>query len=296
MTKELCIVETLVLPETVNTPLMAQTLEIKDDKKCQFGQTIFGAVGYKYEDNKLDGSALQAGIVGIPTAQALIMMLQQVGFSEISVYKDWRQLKKEVYFGQLPRSIHAIIVVAKKNPHPRGLPTTVPKDTYLLDLQNKEIVIVVPEDLIVPCYEFVTGRRLLADLPPRPRCICESQVNFFSNEDDLIQKEFMREFFGKPYYFILEAFKYAPYEKIAFELAKARFYGGYLSEALEITNSLVKTVNLDWRTTYRSYHLLSLIYERLKDMAKAREYNRRCLMTFTYFEPAIEWRKLVNCN
>ncbi|GEM_PF-1350058 len=291
MTGELCIIDTLVLPEAVNTPLLGRTLELKDDRYGHLGKDYFGAVGYKYEDNKLDGSTLHAGVVGIPTTKALEMMLRHVGFTDVEIYKDWRQLKKEVYFGRLPRDIYSAVVVAGKRRMPKRTPFADPGEKYLRDLQHKEMDVCVPEKIIRPCYDYVAGRASLKSLPALSRCICESQAAFYSRKGERAQKKFLRLFSDKPYFFIVQTFKHAPEQKIAFEAAKTFFHKGLPEQSRAILEPLVKTVNLDWRTVYRSYHLLSLIFMRTGQKGKAREYNVLCLKTYGNYVPAQELKK-----
>ncbi len=291
MTGEICIIDTLVLPDEVNTSFMGRTLELKDDCYRQLGKDYFGAIGYKYEDNKLDGSAFHAGIVGVPTIKALVMMLRHVGFSEVEVRKDWRELKRDVYFGHIPRDIYAVIVVAKKVASVKGKRSGVVDESYLKDLQRKEMDIFIPEDVIDPCYEFVMQKRSLKTLPLPSRIICETQFDFYGIQKPRTQEKFLDFFSKKPYFFILQTFKYAPEDKIAFECAKTAFHRNDFEKAARVLELLVKTINLDWRITYRSYHILSLISLHKGLKIEAREYNKRCLMTYAHYSPALILRK-----
>ena len=121
MTKDLCIIESMVLPDQVNSPLVQKSLELKDDayKKFDYG---FGVVGYKFESNYLDGAATTSGIVGIPSEKALVMMLYHVGFSSVHVYRTNDQMKAEVYDAPSYRELNSTIIVAAKGKEEHGRP------------------------------------------------------------------------------------------------------------------------------------------------------------------------------
>jgi 2-polyprenyl-3-methyl-5-hydroxy-6-metoxy-1,4-benzoquinol methylase len=89
MTKELCILETMVLTDDLNTNKVSQQLELKDSLyKNKKNKKKFGLIGYKLESDRLDGATIHSGIVGIPTTEVLLMMLKSVGFENAYVYRN----------------------------------------------------------------------------------------------------------------------------------------------------------------------------------------------------------------
>jgi hypothetical protein len=66
---------------------------------------------------------------------------------------------------------------------------------------------------------------------------------------------------------ILKNIKYKPEDKINFEYAKYKISIGELELGTNILLKIVSKLNADWRTCYRSFALLAIIYRRQNDMA-----------------------------
>ena len=289
MTRDLCIIDTHILPDDLNSDDVKQKLELKDAIYTGIDKSNFGVIGYKLEDSKLDGSTIYPGIVGIPTVKALEMMLRHVGFSEIQVYRNWRQLKKEVYHGRLHRDVYYAIVVAKKIP--RFSPPQKEYDRIAREEQCRELGEVVPKEIICPCYQFLKQDKPLNSLPFAAKLICETQIKLLKKDDSDKQKEYKEYFSSKLYYPVLQTIKYAPNHKIPFEYAKTCFMDGDVAEAKKILEGLCGVVNLDWRVVYKTYHLLSLIALKEGKNKKSRKYNRNALRTFPSYYPALDIKR-----
>ena len=86
MTKDLCIIETVVLSNKFNEKHIAEQLELKDDLyKINENKNKFGIIGYKLETDRLDGATIHNGIVGIPTTDALLLTLRSIGFNKVKI-------------------------------------------------------------------------------------------------------------------------------------------------------------------------------------------------------------------
>lgn len=278
MTKDLFILDTLVLPDEFNTPDILRKLELKDDFYKGSRSRPFGVVGYKMEDNKLDGSAFRQGMVGVPTTQALKMMLEHVGFSGIRVYRDERQLKREVYFGRLHRDISAVIITAVKGKRTSGENF----DLIARRIQKQEWDICVPLDIVSPLYRYMTGKMRIRDLPPIAKSIYREEI---SGQGALTRSG------DEEYSSIIKTFQFAPLHKISFEYAKTCYHLGSFEESERVAKALVGIVNLDWRVTYKTYHLLALLSARLGNKKEALKYNKLSLRTFPSYFLALDFRK-----
>lgn len=288
MTHEICIIDSLVLPDELNTQDIAQKLELKDDLYKEIKKD-FGIIGYKIESNKLDGAAYHSGIVGIPTIQALIMMLYHVGFSDVKIYRNSEQLKKEVYNGRLYRDINAVIVIAsKKKDKRKAMPDY---NNILRNIQIQEFNTFVPMDIILPCYKRINGIDPEERLSSLSRLIYESAVYFRENRREKVSNEIAKKLRNKNLYSIIQTFKHAPQHKITFEYAKTCYHKGLLEKAEDAAAKLIKTGNLDWRTVYKTYYLLAMINFKKKNKEKAAEYNKLSLRAFESYFPALELKK-----
>ena len=84
ITSEVLILETNALPDEVETKLMAEFLELKDDVYKK-GASIFGVTGHKFESEYLDGATASSGIVSIPSKNSVYLSLFNAGFRDIEL-------------------------------------------------------------------------------------------------------------------------------------------------------------------------------------------------------------------
>lgn len=286
MTRDLCIIDTHILPDEVNTQDVQQKMELKNAIYTGIDKSNFGVIGYKLEDSKLDGATIHPGIVGVPTVKALELMLRHVGFSEIHVYRHWRQLKEEVFNGHLHRDVYCAVIVAKQSS--RTSSPNAKFDQIVRTEQYREFEETIPQDQIGPCYQFLTNKRTLESLPSKARLICVSQIKKDSPEK---QKKYHDCFSTETYFPVLETLKYSPDHKVPFEFAKTSFMEGEFTGAREVLENLCKVVNLDWRIVYKTYHLLTLIALKEEKRKKALKYNSLALQTFPSYYPALDIRE-----
>ena len=106
----------MVLSDKLNSKEISKQLELKDilyqDKKFQ---NQFGIIGLKLESNVNDGSTIHSGIVGIPTTQALILMMKHVGFNTVEVFLSEEQLRKNILNQKSYREFHLAILLGITN-------------------------------------------------------------------------------------------------------------------------------------------------------------------------------------
>tara|TARA_B100000929_G_scaffold195772_1_gene155277 strand:- start:301 stop:684 length:384 start_codon:yes stop_codon:yes gene_type:complete len=76
---------------------------------------------------------------------------------------------------------------------------------------------------------------------------------------------------------IIKNWRYNPSDKIALEYGKLLKEEGNLEEALIVLNKITTKLNADWRAVYRSFHLLSKIYDLQSQKDKAKKYRELCL-------------------
>ena len=77
---------------------------------------------------------------------------------------------------------------------------------------------------------------------------------------------------------IIQNWRYSPSDKISLEYGKLLKSEGKLDEALNVLKGITSKLNADWRSVYRSFHLISLIYLKLGKKSESNKYKELCLM------------------
>ena len=285
MTKDLCIIETVVLSNKFNEKHIAEQLELKDDLyKINENQNIFGIIGYKLETDRSDGATIHNGIVGIPTTDALFLTLRSIGFNKVEVYRSDEQLRKNVYNEKSYRNYHSVIVVASKN-------KKVKKSQYIenaLDsIEKNEFMNYIPLEYIAPLYDFVINQSN-NKLTKIPLLIYQSELKYKESSSKLATQKLKKNIENKPYYQIISTFKHAPKDKICFEYAKSLYHKGLTDKSQEIIEKLIEKINLDWRTVYKSYYLLAKLNLEKKNFKNAQKFNKLSLKAQPSYSLAIE--------
>ena len=270
ITNELCIIETMVLPDKVNTSEIANKLELKDilyqNKKFQ---NHFGIIGFKLESDIFDGSTIHPGIVGIPTTQALVLMMKHVGFNEVEVFLSEKQLNKKIFSQKSYREFNLAIVLGKKNIKKQNESF----DNTIKQFEEENFNTHIPFDIIENLYNAINNKSYIKKMSGISKLIFESQIYFKIEKGKKAEKELEKLIRKKKNYKIIQSFKHAPYEKICFEYSKTCYHIKKIIEAEKVCNNLVRIMNLDWRVTYSTYYLLAKINFDLKNFKKSKKYN-----------------------
>ena len=101
------------------------------------------------------------------------------------------------------------------------------------------------------------GTRLYSDLSGLAKLIYLSEKNYLEAEGKKVTEEFSKIISDDKMVRIIRTFKHAFEHKVAFEYAKTCYHLGLLVESETVIQRLAKIVNLDWRTVYKLYYLLS---------------------------------------
>jgi len=282
MTGDLCIIETIVLPESVNSDRSRKYLELKDEFYLH-NQDYFGLVGYKYESADLDGSAVRDGIVGVPTEKALMMMLRHVGFEDIEVYKSVAELEAEIYRPNLYRDVAVLIVKCTK----RRTNQSEDRHAAKLALEEREIFTCLPAEMAEQLYAYCEGRRPLDALDDAARLVVTSQCEYSTADGRTAWQRLSNDFdLTKDELAILATLKHAFHQKVAFEYAKTCYRQEKADECARVLHDLIRICNLDWRTVYRSYFLLAVIHLDKKEKEAGRGFLEKVLRAHPNFSLA----------
>jgi len=291
MTRDFCILETLVLSDDFNTDSIADQLELKDKiYQVKENKNKFGIVGYKLESDRLDGTTVHSGIVSIPTTEALLMMMNHVGFSNVRLYRSEEQLRKEIFSEKSYREYRSVVIVGYKKTDEKTNYITSINET-LDEIEKTEFNNVIPLELIEPLYQVIIGNSSKDDLPDIPKLIYESELYYKEKIGEKAGYELRKKVRSEKYYPIINTFKHAPTQKISFEYAKTCYQKGMLDKAKVVAEELVKTINLDWRTVYSTYYLLAVIYFEMQNKSKAKFYNDLSIRTNNLYSLSRELKK-----
>ena len=75
---------------------------------------------------------------------------------------------------------------------------------------------------------------------------------------------------------IVKNWRYSPSDKIALEYGKLLKHEKHLDQALKVLKGVTTKLNADWRSVYRSFHLISKIYVEQNKSAEAAKYRELC--------------------
>jgi len=280
ITNELCIIETMVLSDDLNSKEIANQLELKDIlyQNKQF-QNQFGIIGLKLESDTNDGSTIHSGIVGIPTTQALVLMMKHVGFDKVHVFYSEKQFTKNIFNKKSYRDFHLAIIIGIKKKKQKS-------DNFssvINDEEENRFQTFIPFDIIKKLYDYVSVESPKFDLRGIPKLIFDSEVYYNTKKGEKASIKLKKLIGRKNYYNLIQSFKHAPYEKISFEYSKTCFHVKKLEESKKICENLIKTQNLDWRVVYLTYFLLAKIHFDLKNFKQSRKYDLLSLKSNPYF-------------
>jgi len=283
MTKEIAIIETLVLSDEFDIQGIASQLELKDDLyKFEKNKQKIGIIGYKLETDRLDGATVHAGIVGIPNSEGLLMMLQHVGFNHTTIIKSEIQLRKEVFYEKSYRKYHSIVVACYKDEKISSITV----DDLLDKVELKKFLTFIPMKYIEPLYNVILGNENKNNVNEITQLILTSQLHYTEKRGIHSQKKLEKKIGGSPYFEIINSLKHAPKQKICFEYAKTCYHKGKKNIALTVCEEIIKEINLDWRVVYQTYYLLAKINFELGKNNIAKYYNNLSLRAHSKYSLA----------
>ncbi len=292
LTGDLCIIETIVLPEAVNSDQSRKYIELKDGF-YRDNKDYFGLVGYKYESGDLDGSAVRDGIVAVPTERALMMMLKHVGFEDIEVYKTVKDLETEIYRPNLYRDVAVLIIKCTKA---RSI-SPGNKTAAKLEQEKKEIFTCLPYEMVSQVYAYSNGDKQLADLSDESRLVVTSQKEYSVQKGTTAWQKLSDDFYlSDDEMGIVSTLKHAFDQKVAFEYAKACYEEKKLEESIRVLKDLITICNLDWRTVYRTYFLLAVIYFDKQELENSGRFLEKSLRAYPNFSLAERLDKELRTN
>ena len=283
MTKEIAIIETVILSDEFDVQGIASQLELKDDLyKFKENRQKIGIVGYKLETDRLDGATIHTGIVGIPNSTALLMMLQHVGFNHTSIIKSETQLRKEIFHEKSYRKYRSIVIACYKDEKDNSVTV----DDMLNEIELKRFLTNIPMKYIEPAYNVILGNKNKNDVNEISQLILTSQLHYTERKGIFAHTKLKKQIGNLPYFEIINSLKHAPKQKICFEYAKTCYHKGKKDIAESVCKEIIKEINLDWRIVYQTYYLLARINLELGKNNIASYYNNLSLRAHSKYSLA----------
>lgn len=230
----------------------------------QFIPKLVGMGGFKVETNYYDGSACDLAVVTIPSPNYLILMLNTYGFVDSYVSLSPKAYRKKITSPL--RDFRAVCIFATKGTSfNKGIITKL--NSFAIKYEKYFICHILSAVIL----------RLLEADSYLSRFFVNLISKQFSRSIQKIIDYFLRLILPKEDIQIIKNIKYKRADKIKFELAKSFIQTKNLKEAIELLLSTTQALNCDWRNSYRSYALLSLIFRELNDSSSEIYFRELCL-------------------
>ena len=286
LTNDLVVIECMVLPESLNNEDAEKGLEIKDiiytDHEFKKSHASFGIMGVKMESQFYDGATAKSGIVTIPTASALCLVLESVGFVDIELEVNDRIFSEKHYNDKGYRQMNTAFITARKsNKNNKSITNSIEETANRI--QFKEIDVILPNYIIESLFDFIENNKRVEGASLE--IISEFQNSSYISQDNL---NLLKDELSEDVLNIVLGFRFQFKTKIKLEYAKFLIKFGKQDDALQILNKLIHTQNLDWRVCYRAYYLIAKIMYEKRIFEDALSNVIKCLTAFEYFFPAIE--------
>lgn len=230
----------------------------------RFMPKIIGVCGFKLEFDYYDGSAKSLQVVCVPSPAYLTISLLGVGFLNPEITLNPIEYRKKI-FSQL-RDFRSVCMFANSGAGGGGGGGELDEiknniSFYIQSYERDMITKILSKDLFIKMGILENKKKIF---------------NVFFKF--LIQKRFNRnlqkivnkiiEIIGKDKLSIeiLKNIKFKPEDKINYEYAKYKISVGDFDLGINILLKIVSKLNSDWRTCYRSFALLAIIYRQQKDI------------------------------
>jgi SAM-dependent methyltransferase len=230
----------------------------------KFSEIEIGFTGHKFETNYFDGSATNFGVVSLPSPNLITMILKSKGIGS-SVIIHPELYKTKILSKQRNMQLTCVFGTPSMN---YLLPDLI--NSFIEEYELGLLSTILPNRMLKKRpYSFHLFKALAANSPKlRKRIINKYKLNS-------VQKE------------ILLSFSHSFEDKVTFEIGKINIASKDYLNAISTLTTLVNKLNTDWRTTYKSFALLHLLYKELGDLILADKYQKLTLLANPSFPISI---------
>jgi hypothetical protein len=201
------------------------------------------------------------------------MNLKILGFDNIDIVADADTYRRDVWKDKRPLGGVCISATLPDEPKTLASEEDIWINEYEIGLENE----VLPRAFVEPLYRFFCLQDSGAKFTGNLKTIHDS-LTLKDNAPSVDESLLPDSNNGKFALEIIKNWRYSPYDKIALEYGKLLKHEGDLDEAIKVLKDVTTNkINSDWRTVYRSFHLLYLIYSELKNDKKSIKYKKLCI-------------------
>jgi len=269
--KRMVFIESRCVSSKYITRELMDEIEMRD-LVYQFRQEQCGITAQKFESGYHDGSAKSATIVNVPSAESLIMNLDILGFEKIDVVADLETYRASVWQDKRPLSGVCITATLGQESQPLSNEETHWIDEYEKGLESE----VLPRDYLEPIYRVFCLHEpssILKGVSHDTEIYLTSADPKQESIDELLPSSSRTKYARE----IVQNWRYSPSDKVALEYGKLLKSEGRTREALEVLKNISCKLNADWRSVYRSFHLIATIYKDMNSPEEALRYQELCL-------------------
>jgi ubiquinone/menaquinone biosynthesis C-methylase UbiE len=254
---------------------------ITKDLKCeiemrdlvyQYKEEICGITAQKFESAYHDGSTKEFCVVNVPTVESLCMYLDFLGFENIDIVADPETYRSAVWKNKRP--LGGVCMAAFINPEKQE--TESEESSWIREYESGLEKTVLSRRFAEPLYNYF--------------CLKKMDVSLFSRALNtylyLCSPNWLSKVFGSMIAFwhkekyeqeIIKNLRYSPHDKLCLEYGKLLHAEKRYEEAISVLKRVTTKLNADWRAVYRSFWLLSQIYEILGNKNGSDQYKELCL-------------------
>jgi len=270
--KRMLFVESRCISSNYITQELKDEIELRD-LVYQFEDQICGVTAQKYESAYYDGSTAHNTIVNLPTTESLVMNLRILGFDNIDIVADADTYRRDVW--QDKRPLGGVCISATLSQEENTLNSN--EEDWIMEYEKGLQREVLPRSLLEPLYKIFCLQENGVELSGHVKSI---HTYLTSNDNPLLSELLLpAENKGKYALEIVKNWKYKPSDKIALEYGKLLKNENDLNGALDVLMEVTTTLNADWRSVYRSFHLIFSIYVQQENTPLADKYQNLCLQS-----------------
>lgn len=255
--RKMLFIESRCISSKYITTKLKREIEMRDVVYKYKNETC-GLTAQKFETSYNDGSTKEFCVVNIPTVESLIMYLDILGFESIKVAADPESYRNAVWKNKRP--LNGVCIAAFLNLNKQE---SVSEESFWInEYERGQERTILDEKFVKPLYNYYRFRKIELGL------FLRSLNTFLYLESpgwlaDLFGS--MIKFWHKEKYEleIIKNLRYSPRDKLSLEYGKILYAKQEYENAISVLKNVTTRVNADWRAVYRSFYLLSQIYEKL---------------------------------
>lgn len=264
LTNDIVIIQSVILNPNIESDSLRKDLDIFD-----YLPQEFGAIGVKTESAVNDGQGAVPGIVMIPSANALKMMLKHVGFQNIEELDD---PQKDFRPSDVRPYRKMVILKAEKDPSRKVFQNLFDSRKRAYELRQFNNYITISR------LDKIEGARKDSDI---------THGHTVFRVIELLKKLFQSSIQHPTEHKVDK-------NTLLYMRSRALYESSDYDNVIDILRVLLSTPNLDWNLVYFGYFLRALTYEQLGDIHAAKREINYCLETNPYFILGYEAKKRIS--